>query len=117
MIPHRTTAIANAETELQDAVAAMQIGNTGRARVSARRAVGAFLQGVAGLLEADPGSHAMANLRWVESHPGLPDEIRAAAARLLAGPRTLAEGGVASQDPVNDARTVIDGLQQTLRLA
>lgn len=112
-----TTALEYAETELRDAVMAMQSGNMGRARVSARRGVGAFIQGIARLVEDDPGTHAMANLRWVELHSGLPDEIRAAAARLLGGARTIAEGGMVSDDPVKDARTVIDGLQQILPLA
>lgn len=111
MTPPLATALANAETELRDAAAAMQIGNMGRARVSARRAVGAFLQGIAALLETDPGTHAMANLRWVSSHPGLPDEIRAAAARLLAGPREIANGEAASGNPVGDARRVIEYFQ------
>lgn len=112
-----TKALGDAETELQDAMIAMQIGNMGRARVSARRAVGAFIQGIASLLNDDPGTHAMANLRWVESHSGLPNEIRAAAARLLGGARMIAEGGVVSDDPVKDARSIIDGLQQILPLA
>lgn len=112
-----TKALEDAETELQDAVMAMQIGNMGRARVSARRGVGAFIQGIAGLVQDDPGTHAMANLRWVESHLGLPNEIRAAAARLLGGARVIAEGGVVSDDPVKDARTILDGLQHILSLA
>ena len=106
------SAATAAETELRDAVAAAQIGNVGRARVSARRAVGAFIQAVAGPLELDPGTHAMANLRWVGSNSGLPHEIRAAAARLLGGPRSIAEGGVVSNDPVLDAQTVIGYFQQ-----
>ncbi|MBK8911600.1 MAG: hypothetical protein IPM61_09765 [Chlorobi bacterium] len=108
------TAVARAETELSDAAAAMSIGNMGRARVSARRGVGAFLQTVAAALPTDPGPHAMANLRWVQLHPELPDEIRAAAARLLGGPRNIARGEQASDNPINDARMVIEYFQQTL---
>ncbi len=82
-------------------------GNQGRARVCARRAVGAFIQSIPDL-PVDYGTHAMANLRGISADEALPDEIRAAADRLLGGARSVLNGGIFSTDPLGDAVRIID---------
>lgn len=86
---------------------ALADGNQGRARVCARRAVGAFVQNLAPLLPFDYGTHAMANLRALATNDALPDEIRDAAARLLGGARSIAASEVYSTDPLGDALRII----------
>lgn len=52
----------------------------------------------------------MANLRAIEADNVFSDEIRAAASRLLRGPRDQAAGEEMSRDPVEDAQLIIDAL-------
>lgn len=101
-------AVALANRELDGAMAAVHEGNDGRARVCARRAVGEFLRGLATVIGADVGPHALANLRYVQNDQSLPPSIRAAAERLLGGARSILVGDVYSSDPVGDARLVIE---------
>jgi hypothetical protein len=86
----------------------MGVGNEGQGRVCGRRAVGIFIQTIASTLPDDYGSHAMANLRGIESNSSLPDEIRAAAGRLLGGARSIARGEIYSTDPLADAVRIIN---------
>lgn len=106
---HRWQApLALALAELATGRAAAAGGNDGRARVCARRAVGAFLQGIAGDLTFPPGTHAMANLQRLADEPSLPEAVRTAAALLLRGSRAAAAGQPAADDPIGEARTIID---------
>src|SRR5687768_2903501 len=93
-------AVALANDELQMGYAAAAEGNLGRARVCARRAVGTFLQSIAACLDGDVGTHAMANLRWLQECGAIPPEQREAAARLLIGARAELAGEVVSLDPL-----------------
>lgn len=52
----------------------------------------------------------MANLRGIRDDSMLPDEIRAAAARLLGGPRDRDAGDPFSNDPIGDAELIIAAL-------
>jgi hypothetical protein len=98
-------ALASREFHMgEDAVAA---GNAGRVRVCARRAVGTFIQEIAAIASLDYGTHAMANLRGIQEDELLPDEIRAAASRLLGGARSIACDNPYSTDPLADARLII----------
>ncbi len=99
--------MALANEELTTGGSAAVIGNEGRARVCARRAVGAFLQRVAPALSLDYGTHAMANLRGVMHDASLPDEIRSAAERLLGGARSIGSGQLYSTAPLADAMLII----------
>lgn len=101
-------ALAAARAELDAGIAAEQESNDGRARVCGRRAVGAFLQAIAPSIGAEPGAHAMANLRWLAGNPDLPAAVRDAAERLLGGARSIAGGGIHSANPVGDAALIIN---------
>jgi hypothetical protein len=96
-----------AEIEMATGRLAVTGGNEGRARVCARRAVGMFLQQIAGSLPVDYGTHAMANLRAVSGNEALPEEIRLAAERLLGGSRSILASEPYSTDPLADAAAII----------
>ncbi len=102
-----SSAVAAARFELEAARRAALDGNHGKARVCSRRAVAAFLQGVAGHLPFDAGTHAPANLRAVMGYEALPQSIRDAAERLSGGARSIVAGTAYSVDPVADALLVI----------
>jgi hypothetical protein len=99
--------LRQAEVELRDGSIAAAGGNSGRARVCARRAVGAFLQAIAGTLVGDVGTNAMANLRYVQS-ADLPEIQRETAIRLAGGARSALSGGPVSEDPLADAAAIIN---------
>jgi hypothetical protein len=99
-------ALANAEFRLGQQAAAA--GNEGRARVCGRRAVGTFVQTIALQGGADYGSHAMANLRGIQEDASLPDDVRAAAERLLGGNRHIVHDEPYSSDPLGDALLIIN---------
>ena len=103
-----SAAVRLANVELSTAAEALDAGNHGKARVCARRAVGFFIQAIAPTLASDTGAHSMANLRWLHEDPALPEELRNAARRLLAGARDIAHGATHSIDPVADATFVIN---------
>lgn len=100
-------ALELAEIELTAARLAVTAGNEGRARVCARRAVGAFMQEIAPALSLDAGTNALANLRFLKENPALPVEIRDAAGRLLGGARSILADEPYSADPVADAESII----------
>lgn len=102
-----SNAVAAARLELEAARRAALDGNDGKARVCSRRAVAAFMQGVAEHLPFDAGTHAPANLRAVMNHMALPQPIRDAAERLNGGARSILAGEAYSADPVADALLVI----------
>ncbi len=95
---------------IRDARRALADGNDGRARVSSRMAVGIAAQMAAFRLGRDYGTDVMANLRGVRDDRSLADEIRAAAERLLGGPRDIASGSPFSTDPIGDAEMIIGAL-------
>ncbi|MBS1910592.1 MAG: hypothetical protein JST22_01275 [Bacteroidetes bacterium] len=101
-------AVLFARGEIATGRAARAEGNDGRTRVCARRAVGIFLQTIAPHLPADPGTHAMANLRTVAESELLPAVVRDAATRLLGGARSIAADAPWSTDPLGDAITIIN---------
>ena len=101
------SARAQADIELATARKATATGNEGRARVCSRRAVAAFIQEIAPALGLDPGTNALANLRFLKENPALPEAIRDAACRLLGGARSILAGEIYSTDPVADAETII----------
>jgi hypothetical protein len=97
-----------ADAELATGRRALADGNEGMARVCGRRAVGTFIQAIAGHLPASYGTHAMANLRGIAADPSIPGEIRAAADRLLGGARSILSGSTYSTDPLGDAAGIIN---------
>src|SRR5438128_555772 len=99
-------ALANGEFMLGQQAAAT--ANEGRVRVCGRRAVGAFMQAIAPQTRLDYGSHAMANLRAIQEDQSLPDDVRAAATRLLGGARSIAGNEIYSTDPLGDALCIIN---------
>lgn len=96
--------------ELAHAEAARAAGNEGRARVCARRAVGAAiraaLQARTGSL---PASNAYELLQQMQSWPNLPAEMHAAAAHLTRRVDTQFELP-AEMDLISDARQLIQYL-------
>lgn len=102
-----SSAVAAARLELETARRAVLDGNHGKVRVCSRRAVAAFLQGVARYLPFDAGAHAPANLRAIMAHEMLPQSIRDAAERLSGGARNIVAGTAYSTDPIADALLVI----------
>lgn len=101
-------ALRQAGGELEIAKAAVINGNEGQARVCGRRAVGVFIQSIAGFLNHDYGKNVMANLRGIRDNTALPDEIRAAATRLNGGARSMMAGEIYSKDPLADAIIIIN---------
>ena len=98
------------DAELRAAEAARSAGNEGRARVCARRAAGlAAGSWLARSGEAPHGSSVYDRLRRLQRAPGLPDELRRAAARLTT---RVTEGHTLPhpEDPLEDARRLIAGL-------
>jgi hypothetical protein len=104
-----------AGSELEAGRIAMDEGNDGRARVCARRAVGAFLQEAGRATGVDYGAHALANLRSIADHPSppTPDAVRDAARRLLGGARSILAGEVYSSAPIADAIMIIRHVLET----
>jgi hypothetical protein len=100
-------ALQLADAELAIAEQAVIVGNAGRARVCARRAVAAFIQEIAPSLGLDAGTNALANLRFLKDGTGFPDDVRNAAERLLGGARSILADEPYSTDPLADARTII----------
>jgi hypothetical protein len=105
--PH-ARAIALADVEIRSGIDAAAEGNLGRARVCARRAVGAYLQTIAPSLAGDVGTNAMANLRYLQTAESLPLEHRRAAERLSGGARSERSGQAISEDPLADAAGIIN---------
>lgn len=95
------------EKEFRMADAARTAGNAGMVRVCARRAAGAAI----GCWLADHprpgwGADAVTRLRGLHGDPGMPAEIRQAAARLTA--RVTADfRSPYPDDPLEDARSII----------
>ncbi len=101
------------EQELAAAEAAWKIGNDGKARVCARRAVAAA--GEAWLIRHSPQAgrmDAMGHLRRIQEDQSLPVSIRQAAERLTTTV-TRRDSGRFTTDPIGDARMIIAHLAAT----
>ena len=94
------------ERELDRAKEADQRGNHGKARTSARRAVGMAVEEMQKKLpEAQYGRDFISCIRGIASDTTLPREVREAAERLQTRLTTKFESP--STDPVEDARIII----------
>jgi hypothetical protein len=99
--------------ELRQAERFRSEGRIGRARVCARRAAGwaigpAYRRSTG---ETPPGN-AMSLLRWYHDSTDAPDHLRRAAGRLTT--RVTRDHGLPHpEDPVEDARMLVEGLQAT----
>jgi len=105
--------IEDVTLELAKASEAQKLGNAGRARTSARRAAG---RAISELQNQEPekyyGEDFMQQLRCFADDRALPEEVRAAAARLQA---TLTRDfKSASEDPIADALTIINHIRDQL---
>jgi len=93
--------------ELSVAEEALKIGNEGKARVCARRAVGlADDVWLAKLSEQPFRGDALAHLRRIQQDSSLPSHVREAADRLCT-PVTQKNSAPFSTDPIGDARIII----------
>ena len=95
------------EQELAAAEAAWRIGNDGKARVCARRAVAAASdQWLARHSVQAPRMDAMGHLRGIQADQSVPVFIRQAAERLTTAV-TRRDSGRFTVDPIGDARLII----------
>jgi len=95
-----------AEKELQGGEKAEREGNSGRARVCARRAAGIALETYYGRMGENPGKDAMKLSEQFAGEEKLPTEVLEAVRRLRE--RVRPDFSSASEHPVNDARIVIN---------
>jgi len=101
------------ERELAAAEAAWKIGNEGKARVCARRAVAvASEQWLTRRSVQAEGMDAMGHLRRMQEDESVPFAIRHAAERLTTTV-TRRQSGRFTTDPIGDARMIIDYLKAT----
>jgi hypothetical protein len=94
--------------EITEARQAQAAGNIGRARTCARRAAGMAMQATLGIGPGATtyGSTFIDGLRRLADDRHFPDEVRAAAARLV--DRSNKERQSASQNPVQDAEIILE---------
>ena len=86
---------------------AIEVQNTGRARVCARRAVGTFVLTSHDQRTATYGNNAMAILRDIRADKRIPPSISQAAERLLGGMRSIEANELYSLHPLADAVLII----------
>jgi hypothetical protein len=92
--------------ELQRAEAAERSGNSGKARTSARRAVGIALSELQRRIpEKNYGRDFISQLRGFAGEESVPEEARLAADRLQTRLSTQFESP--SKNPIDDAKTII----------
>ncbi len=94
------------EKELRQGEKAEQEGNSGRARVCARRAVGIALEDYYARMGKDPGKDAMKLLAQFSAGGEIPGDVRDAALRLQQ--RVSHDFTSASKDPLSDARLIVN---------
>lgn len=95
------------EQELAAAEAALKIGNDGKARVCARRAVALAAEAWLARHSVQAGrTDAMAHLRRVQRDDSFPSSIRQAAERLTTTV-TRRDSAPFTSDPIGDARIII----------
>ena len=100
------------QKELERGEKAEREGNSGRARVCARRATGIALEDYYSRMGKDPGKDAMKLLAQFSEEKDVPANIHEAIIRLQA--RVRPDFTSASEHPLNDARLIIDFLHTTL---
>lgn len=98
--------IEEIERELRQGEKAELEGNSGRARVCARRAVGIALEEHYARMGKDPGKDSMKLLAQFSGESKIPDDVREAALRLQQ--RVGRDFTSAAKDPLNDARLIIN---------
>ena len=109
-MPTKEYYLEQIEHELSTAREALKIGNEGKARVCARRAAG---QAITWFLSKYPRPHwqadAMNQLLNMKSDETFPDNVRNAALRLTT---KISERFTYpfSNDPIDDAKTIIDAI-------
>ncbi len=98
----------NAELEL--ARQSQKEGNEGKARVCARRAAGWAVGWYAHANSlAEPHSNALQHLGWLTEYPGIGEEIREAASRLIT--KLAPDGSLPfDHDPIDDAQKIIQAV-------
>jgi hypothetical protein len=94
--------------EITEARQAQAAGNIGRARTCARRAAGMAMQATLGIGPGATtyGSTFIDGLRRLADDRHFPDDVRAAAGRLV--DRSNKERQSASQNPVQDAEIILE---------
>ncbi|HEY6952376.1 MAG TPA: hypothetical protein VI758_08200 [Bacteroidota bacterium] len=101
------------EKELGRAREAQRLGNAGRVRTAARRAVGlAVTEYQQRISEKQYGGDFMRQVRGIAEDTSLPEEVRSAAKRLQS--RIAEDFTSASRQPLADAQTIIDFIQRAL---
>lgn len=107
------TQVSLIEQKLTGAEEALKIGNEGKARVCARRAVAlADDAWLAKQSEQSFRGDALAHLRRIQQDLSLPLSIRQAAVRLSTAV-TQKDSSLFSTDPIGDARIIIAYLTKT----
>jgi HEPN domain-containing protein len=104
-----------ADTELQRAREALDVGNAGRARTAARRAAGNALTALKqGFPNRNYGDDLMRQFRNLMDDVTVPPDVREAAERLQA--RITEQFTPAfSTDPIEDATTILEYVKKCLR--
>jgi uncharacterized protein (UPF0147 family) len=101
------------ELEFNRGREAERIGNEGKTRTAARRAVGiAVTQFQNRRIQKQYGSDVMRQLKGIAEDQSLPEEVRQAATRLYT--RVSPEFTSPSQQPLADARIIVDFIRQAL---
>ena len=98
--------IEEIEKEVRQGEKAEQEGNSGRARVCARRAAGIALENYYARMGENPGKDAMKLLAQFSGASEIPGDVRDAALRLQE--RVRPDFTSASRQPLNDARLIIN---------
>jgi hypothetical protein len=105
-------ALQSIAEEFAAAAAARSKGNHGMVRVCARRAAGVALTfWTAWFGHGNWGADAISQLRHLQREPGVPDDVRAAAARLTTRVTPDFRSPHAS-DPVDDSTLIIEWLMR-----
>ncbi len=109
--------IARIRWELATGAEAWRVGNAGKARVCARRAVAWLVQALSHGGASPYGSHVGDNLRRLAADESLPEAVRKAAERLRGGARAQWAGGLYSLYPLHDASIILQYFAQRLGIA
>lgn len=101
------------QLELDRGREAERLGNEGRARTAARRAVGiAVTEYQKQTAARQYGADVMRQLRGISGDGSLPDDVRQASTRLLT--RISQDFVSPSRQPLNDAQVIIDFIRREL---
>ncbi len=97
------------QVEYERIASALTEGNQGKARVCARRAVGAWMMEKFPQYAEIQGNDAMKIIRALSTDVQQPQDVQLAAERLAGGLRAELQGGVVSDNPRADVDTIIAG--------